>query len=169
MIMIINNNHTFLHCCKTIMNNVWVVLSSRLAPALPEQFLFHFKRDPMLLASQAYPEVTTPLHRTAFECEERQLHFFQCHHTGVCEQMHSFKASLGHSMQQQKLLSSPPFGALKADFPSGLLLGRSVFFTDTSMLNTHLWASRPTLETAPSCNRTTFFNSMSESRKVYIY
>ena len=39
--------------------------------------------------------------------------------------------SLGHATQQQKLQSSHRFGVFRADFPTRLLLQRSVFFTDT--------------------------------------
>ena len=50
---------------------------------------------------------------------------------GVCEKQHSFCASLCFAIQQQRLLSSPRFGALKAYAPEGLLIRRNVLFTDT--------------------------------------
>ena len=46
---------------------------------------------------------------------------------------HSFHASLCPAVLKQSLLSSPWFGAFKADFPACLLLRRSVFCTDASM------------------------------------
>ena len=42
---------------------------------------------------------------------------------------HSFHVSPGNKIQQQKLQSSPRFGAFKADFPTCLLIRRSVFFS----------------------------------------
>ena len=42
---------------------------------------------------------------------------------------HSFYVSLGHAAQQQKLQSSPRFGASNADFPTGLPIPRSVFLS----------------------------------------
>ena len=47
--------------------------------------------------------------------------------TGVCEKKYLFYLGLGHATQQQKLLSSPRFGAFRADFPTCLLIRRSVF------------------------------------------
>ena len=48
----------------------------------------------------------------------------------VSVKKHSFYVSLGHATQQQKLQSSPRFGAFKADFPTGLLV-RMSFFSQT--------------------------------------
>ena len=45
----------------------------------------------------------------------------------VSVKKHSSYVSLGHATQQQKLQSSPRFGVFKADFPTGLLIRRSVF------------------------------------------
>ena len=52
----------------------------------------------------------------------------KCRHLS---EKHSFSASLSGAIQQQKLLSSPWFGVFRAKSPRGLLLRRSVFFTDT--------------------------------------
>ena len=46
--------------------------------------------------------------------------------TGVCEQKHSFCASPRPAVPQQKLQSSPRFGALKAYVPMRILLPRTV-------------------------------------------
>ena len=52
--------------------------------------------------------------------------------TGVCEK-HSFYASLGHAILQQRLLSSPRFGVFEPKLPTCPLLRRSVFVTDTGI------------------------------------
>ena len=64
--------------------------------------------------------------------------------TGVCEKTHSFYSSLGHATQQQKLQSGPRFGAFEAEFPTSLLILRSVFFTNTG-------TRRPSGRCAPKC------------------
>ena len=49
---------------------------------------------------------------------------------------HLLYVSLGHTTQQQKLQSSPRLGVFKADFPTGLLIRRSVFSTDAGITDT---------------------------------
>ena len=49
-------------------------------------------------------------------------------------QKHSFGASPRPAVQQQKLLSSPRFGALKDNIPMCITFRRSVFFTDTGII-----------------------------------
>ena len=49
----------------------------------------------------------------------------------------AFVASLCHGILQQKLLSSPCFSVFQPNLPKGLLLWRSVLFTDTSFLRVH--------------------------------
>ena len=63
-------------------------------------------------------------------------------HTGVCEQKHSFQASLCPAIQQQKLLCSPWFGALKVSVPMHVTFRRSVFLTDTGTVSFHNFKSR---------------------------
>ena len=59
--------------------------------------------------------------------------------TGVCEQIIPFaQASPCPAVQQQKLLSSPWFGALKADIPMCVIFQWSVFFTETGSTSNHL-------------------------------
>ena len=48
-------------------------------------------------------------------------------HTGVCANKQAFCASLGRTTQQQKLQSSPRYGAFKTGCPTCLLIRRSVF------------------------------------------
>ena len=56
-----------------------------------------------------------------------------------------FWASLDHATQQQKLLLSPWFGALKAYLSKSPFLSRSVFVTDTSIDATYRFLSVPEL------------------------
>ena len=66
---------------------------------------------------------------------------------------HSFHASHCPVIQQQKLLSSPWFGAPKENLPTCLLLRRSVFFTDAGIVWLRSTASLPTycfMSTGPS-------------------
>ena len=49
---------------------------------------------------------------------------------------HSFYLSFGHATRQQKVQSSLSFGALKADFPTRILIRRNYFFTDTGTYET---------------------------------
>ena len=57
----------------------------------------------------------------------------QAFHTGVCEKTFILREPWPLATQQQELQSSPRFGAFKADFPTCLLIRRSVCFTDTGI------------------------------------
>ena len=68
--------------------------------------------------------------------------------TGVCEKETPFRASLCPAIQQERLRSSPWFGALIACLPASLLLRRSVFSQSPACparFNHECYVSKPVL------------------------
>ena len=76
-----------------------------------------------------YTYIHTYIHLSVHTYIHLSVHTYASamHHLPMSVKKHSFKMSLGHATQPEKVLSSPRCGALGACLSTSLLLWRSVF------------------------------------------